>query len=248
MPVKPGGGALEITARGGLGHWSSSSRSDAAQPGGLRDETCATRSPSTASTTATCAAAWRAAGASCPRRRSSRTRTSTYADLLQRHEPRGASLLRASAGLAGLVSPKIAVTRQGGLGPELHAAGGGSFLAQLEAHLPLTPDLELQGRLPAHARAGGRLTASSATTAASPRAGCSGGGKLTAARVRRRRLPALRQRPRPTSCTAWTSGPEYQFRPWLCGAAGYMLELAVSSVTARRPQLHAPRGLCFACR
>jgi hypothetical protein len=139
-----------------------------------------------------------------------------------------ASLVRAMLGVAGLVSPRIAVTAKAGWGQNLAATGGGTFLAQLEGTYLFSPTMNFKGgylrtlepvaayglftdnRIYAEARAllGGKL-------------GVHAGGAVDFISFTGERSDKL---------INLDVGPEYQFRPWLTGAAGYMLGARSSSL------------------
>lgn len=143
-----------------------------------------------------------------------------------------ALLLRAMGGLAGLVSSKIAVTAKAGWAQNFSAVGGSTLIAQLEGNYLFSPTMTFKGgyartlnpvasyglfqdnRGYAEARAlfGGRLVLH----------GYAGVDFLSFYD------PA---RPRSDLLLSMDVGPEYQFKPWLVGAAGYMLNSRSSSVT-----------------
>ncbi|HYO53812.1 hypothetical protein [Archangium sp.] len=140
-----------------------------------------------------------------------------------------ALVLQAKAGLAGLVTPKIAVTATMGWGQNLGEAVGGTLLAQLEASYLMSPTTTLKagyartlepvaafgqfrddrGYLEGQALLGGRLTLR-ATTAFD---------YLSFQGDRRDTLFKL------------DVGPQYQFQKWLIGGAGYLLGTRASTAT-----------------
>ncbi|MBU8899555.1 hypothetical protein DRW03_26690 [Corallococcus sp. H22C18031201] len=140
-----------------------------------------------------------------------------------------ALLLHGLVGVAGLVSPKITVTAKVGWKQNLSAGGGGALVTQLEGNYLFSPTLTFKGgylrtlepvaayglfrddRGYAEARAfmGGRLTLHAGASV----------DFLHFAGTRSDTLVSL------------DAGPEYLFRPWLTGAAGYMLSARSSSET-----------------
>ncbi|MFY0565180.1 hypothetical protein ACN28E_15185 [Archangium lansingense] len=140
-----------------------------------------------------------------------------------------ALVLQGKAGLAGLVTPKIAVTATLGWGQDLGAATPGTLIAQLEGSYLVSPTTTLKagyartlepvaafgqfrddrGYLEGQALLGGRLTLR-ATTAMD---------FLSFQGDRRDTLFKL------------DFGPQYQFQKWLIGGAGYLLNTRTSSAT-----------------
>jgi hypothetical protein len=142
-----------------------------------------------------------------------------------------ALLLRTMVGLAGLVSPKIAVNAKVGWGHNFGAVGGSTLIAQLEGTWLYSPTMTIKGgyyrtlnpvaaygifrddRVYAEARAlfGGKLV-------------LHGYGAMD--------LLGFSSATAPRSDTLFTLdvGPEYQFKPWLVGAAGYLLSVRSSSL------------------
>ncbi|PTL79224.1 hypothetical protein [Vitiosangium sp. GDMCC 1.1324] len=139
----------------------------------------------------------------------------------------GAMLLHAKAGLAGLVTPKIAVTATAGWGQDFGSAGGGSLIAQLEASYLMSQTATLKagyartlepvaslglfrddrGYVEAQALLGGKLTVR----------GASSFDYLSFQGTRRDTLFKL------------DVGPQYQFERWLLLGAGYLLGIRTSS-------------------
>jgi len=139
-----------------------------------------------------------------------------------------ASLLRAHLGVAGLVSPKVAVTAKAGWGQNFGSTGGGTFLGQLEGTYLYSPTLSFKA---------GYLRMLEPVAAYSLFTDNRGygevralfGGKLTVgagAAVDFLRFDGGRN----DTVVSVNIGPEYQFYPWLTGAAGYMLGSRTSSV------------------
>jgi hypothetical protein len=141
-----------------------------------------------------------------------------------------ARLLRAMVGLAGLVSPKVSVTATAGWGQNFGAGGGGTFLARLEGTYLMSPAMTFKGGyvrtlepvsayglfrddrgyLEARALFGGKLALHGAVAYDL----LSFSGATT---------------PRGDNILTVDVGPEYQFAPWLTGAAGYVLNTRSSS-------------------
>ncbi|WP_223755567.1 hypothetical protein [Myxococcus sp. RHSTA-1-4] len=139
-----------------------------------------------------------------------------------------ATLVRAMAGVAGLVSPKIAVLAKAGWGQDFSGTGGGTVIAQLEGTYLYSPTLSFKagylrtlepvaayglftdnrGYGEARALFGGKLTMH--LGASVDFLGFNGGRSDTLIQL--------------------DVGPEYQFRPWLSGAAGYSLGSRSSSL------------------
>ena len=140
-----------------------------------------------------------------------------------------ATLLRARLGVAGLVSPKVAVTAMVGWGQDFAATGGGTFIAQLEGTYLFSPTLSFNGgylRTLEPVAAYGLFTDNRGY--AETRALF--GGKLTMHASGAVDFLSFNGE-RSDTLISLDAGPEYQFRPWLRGAAGYMLGLRSSSLT-----------------
>ncbi|MFY2559921.1 hypothetical protein ACN469_20015 [Corallococcus terminator] len=139
-----------------------------------------------------------------------------------------ATLLRAMIGVAGLVSPKVAVTAKAGWGQNFGATGGGTVIGQLDGTYLFSPTLTFKGgylrRLEPVAAYG---TFRDDRFSAEARALM--GGKLTLHAVGMVDFLSFTGSRGDTVVTV-DAGPEYQFRPWLIGAAGYMLSNRTSSV------------------
>lgn len=139
-----------------------------------------------------------------------------------------ATLLRAMAGVAGLVSPKVAVLAKAGWGQDFAATGGGTLIAQLEGTYLYSPTLSLKGgflRTLEPVAAYGLFTDNRAYAEAQALFG----GKLTArvgAAVDFLRFSGGRG----DTLVQFNAGPEYQFRPWLTGAFGYSFSTRSSSL------------------
>jgi hypothetical protein len=142
-----------------------------------------------------------------------------------------AVLLRTMAGLAGLVSPKIAVNAKVGWAHNFGEQGGSTLLAQLEGTYLFSPTMTFKGgyyrtltpvaayglfrddRIYAEARAlfGGKVVLHGYAA-----------------------LDFLgfysETEPRSDTLVSLDLGPEYQFKPWLVGAAGYLLSTRSSSL------------------
>jgi hypothetical protein len=141
----------------------------------------------------------------------------------------GATLARALLGVAGLVSPKVAVTAKAGWGQNLAAAGGGTFLAQLEGTYLFSPTLSFKAgylRTLEPVAAYGLFT----DNRGYGEARAIFGGKLTLHAGGAVDFISFTG-DRGDTLLSLDVGPEYQFRPWLSFAAGYMLGSRTSSVT-----------------
>jgi hypothetical protein len=145
-----------------------------------------------------------------------------------------ALLLRAMAGVAGLVSPKIAVNAKVGWGKNFGETGGSTLIAQLEGTWLYSPTMTIKGgyyrtlnpvaayglfrddRIYAETRAlfGGKLVLHGYAAV-----DLLGFSSATA--------------PRNDTLISLDVGPEYQFKPWLVGAAGYLLSSRSSSLEGR---------------
>ncbi|QSQ19417.1 hypothetical protein JY651_29320 [Pyxidicoccus parkwayensis] len=140
-----------------------------------------------------------------------------------------ATLARALLGVAGLVSPKVAVTAKAGWGQNLAAAGGGTFLGQLEGTYLFSPTLSFKAgflRTLEPVAAYGLFT----DNRAYGEARALFGGKLTLHAGGGVDFISFTG-DRSDTVGSLDVGPEYQFRPWLSFAAGYMLSTRSSSVT-----------------
>ncbi|HEX8819614.1 MAG TPA: hypothetical protein VF794_06785 [Archangium sp.] len=150
----------------------------------------------------------------------------TYRNYNQGGTP-DALVLQATGGLAGLVSPRIAVTARVGWGQDFGAVAGGALLAQLEGTYLLSQTATLKagytrtlepvgtfglfrddrGYLEAQALLGGRLTV--------------------------RGMTAFDyvsfQGPRRDSVFKLDLGPQYQFQRWLSGGVGYLYGMRSSN-------------------
>lgn len=142
-----------------------------------------------------------------------------------------AVLLRTTAGLAGLVSPKIAVTAKLGWGVNFGSTGGNTLLAQLEGTYLFSPTMTFKGgyyRTLNPVAAYGLFRDDRGYVEARTL----WGGKL----VLHGYLAAdflgfySATEPRNDTLVSLDVGPEYQFKPWLVGAAGYLLSTRSSSV------------------
>ncbi|MCY1016066.1 hypothetical protein [Pyxidicoccus sp. MSG2] len=141
----------------------------------------------------------------------------------------GATLARALFGVAGLVSPKVAVTAKAGWGQNFAAAGGGTFLAQLEGTYLFSPTLSFKAgylRTLEPVAAYGLFT----DNRGYGEARAIFGGKLTLHAGGAVDFISFTG-DRGDTLVSLDVGPEYQFRPWLSFAAGYMLGSRTSSVT-----------------
>lgn len=153
-------------------------------------------------------------------------------EYLRNSQTPSALLLRAMGGLAGLVSAKISVTAKVGWGYNFGSSGGSTLIAQAEVNYLFSPTMSFKGgylrtlnpvaayglfqdnRGYAEARAllGGKLA-------------LHGAGSLDFLSF----YDATQ--PRSDVVVSLDLGPEYQFKPWLVGAAGYTLTTRSSSAT-----------------
>ncbi|MFP2911641.1 hypothetical protein ACLESD_42770 [Pyxidicoccus sp. 3LFB2] len=139
-----------------------------------------------------------------------------------------ATLVRALLGVAGLVSPRIAVTAKAGWGQNLAAQGGGTFLAQLEGTYLFSPTMTFKGgylRMLEPVAAYGLFTDNRGYAEARALLG----GKLVLRAAGAVDFLSFAGDRTDTLITL-DVGPEYQFRPWLSGAAGYTLGSRSSSL------------------
>ncbi|WP_224249762.1 hypothetical protein [Hyalangium gracile] len=142
-----------------------------------------------------------------------------------------AVLLRAMGGLAGLVSAKIAVTAKVGWGYNFGSSGGSTFIGQLEGTYLFSPTMTFKGgylrTLDPVASYGlfrddrGYVEARALM-----------GGKLMLHGYAAVDFLGFYDPTRPRNDTLVTldMGPDYQFKPWLVGAVGYLLTTRSSSV------------------
>jgi hypothetical protein len=140
-----------------------------------------------------------------------------------------ALLLRGKAGLAGLVTPRIAVTATLGWGQGFRGITGGTLISQVEASYLVSPTTTVKagyartlepvaafgqfrddrGYMEGQALLGGRLTLRASTAM----------DFLSFAGGRHDTLFKL------------DVGPQYQFEKWLVGGAGYLLNTRTSTTT-----------------
>lgn len=143
-----------------------------------------------------------------------------------------ALLLRAMAGIAGLVSTKIAVTAKVGWGHNFGESGGSTLIAQAEATYLYSPTMTFKG---------GYLRTLNPVAAyglfqdnrGSLEARALFGGKLVLHGAIAADFVSFysAEQPRSDVLVTLDTGPEYQFKPWLVGAASYLLSTRSSSVT-----------------
>ncbi|HEX8700603.1 MAG TPA: hypothetical protein VF815_17265 [Myxococcaceae bacterium] len=142
-----------------------------------------------------------------------------------------ALLLRAMAGLAGLVSPKIAVTAKAGWAHDFGQVGSSTLIAQLEGTWLYSPTMTFKGgyyrTLNPVAAYGlfsdNRVYAEARTLF---------GGKLVLHGFAAVDLLSFAGETAPRDDTVFSLdvGPEYQFKPWLVGAAGWLMSSRSSSL------------------
>ncbi|MBN1209869.1 MAG: hypothetical protein JXB05_33775 [Myxococcaceae bacterium] len=142
-----------------------------------------------------------------------------------------ALLLRAMGGLAGLVSSKIAVTAKVGWAHNFGETGGDTLVAQLEGNYLFSPTMSFKG--------GYVRTLNPVASYGLFRddrgyveARALFGGKLVMHGFAALDFLGFYDpaRPRTDTLLSLDVGPEYQFKPWLVGAAGYLLGTRSSSV------------------
>jgi hypothetical protein len=140
-----------------------------------------------------------------------------------------ALLLQARAGLAGLVTPKIAVTATMGWGQDLGAAVRGTLIAQVEATYLMSTTTTLKA---GYARA---LELVAAFGQFRDDRGYLEGQTLLGGRLTLRAssaFDALRfQGGRRDLAFKLDVGPQYQFQKWLIGGFGYLLGTRTSTAT-----------------
>jgi hypothetical protein len=230
VPIKPGGGALEVTPELAWGL-------EFFQPIGLAVPVGCTEGVCDPATVDAFDYTNLHAGVNARWRFLPKTALVLDANLdlrsyLQNTASPSATLLRAMGGLAGLVSSKIAVTAKVGWGYNFGASGGSTLLAQLEGSYLFSPTMSFKGgylrELNPVASYGlfkddrGYLEARALF-----------GGKLVLHGYAAFDALGFYDPTRPRSDTLLTLdvGPEYQFKPWLVGAAGYLLGTRSSSVS-----------------
>ncbi|QRN94982.1 hypothetical protein JRI60_38705 [Archangium violaceum] len=142
-----------------------------------------------------------------------------------------ALLLHATAGVAGLVTPKISVTAKAGWGKDFGTAQGSTLLAQLEGTYLMSQTASIKvgyaralepvatfglfrddrGYLEGQALLGGRLTVRGTTSLDF--------------------LSFGNASPRKDTLFRLDVGPHYQFERWLIGGVGYLLAIRESSAS-----------------
>lgn len=142
-----------------------------------------------------------------------------------------ALLLRTMGGLAGLVSPKIAVTAKVGWGHNFSGVGGSTLIAQLEGTWLYSPTMTFKGgyyRTLNPVAAYGLFSDNRGYAEARALLG----GKLVLHGYVAVDLLSFSSEtePRDDTLISLDVGPEYQFKPWLVGAAGWLLSSRSSSL------------------
>lgn len=155
-----------------------------------------------------------------------------------------ARLLRAMVGLSGLVTPKVAVTAKAGWGQDFGTTGGGTFITHLEGTYMMSPTLTFKG---------GYLRSLEPVSAYGLYSDDRGylearalyGGKLALRGALSYDYLNYRSATSPRSDNLFTldMGPDYPIRPWLLGGAGYLLNLRASSVSG--PGLNYTRHVAY---
>lgn len=138
-----------------------------------------------------------------------------------------ASLVRGTLGVAGLVSPKIAVSAKAGWGQNLSAQGGGTFIGQLEGTWLFSPTMTFKGgylRMLEPVAAYGLFTDNRGYAEARALFG----GDLTLHATGAVDFLGFNAE-RSDTVINLDVGPEYQVSRWLTAAAGYMLGVRTSS-------------------
>jgi hypothetical protein len=142
-----------------------------------------------------------------------------------------ALLLRAMGGLAGLVSAKIAVTAKVGWAHNFSATGGDTLIAQLEGNYLFSPTMSFKG---GYARTLNPVASYGLfrNDRGYAEARALFGGKLMMHGFASVDFLGFYdpERPRTDTLLSLDVGPEYQFKPWLVGAVGYLLGARSSSV------------------
>ncbi|WP_426732528.1 hypothetical protein [Myxococcus faecalis] len=139
-----------------------------------------------------------------------------------------AQVLRAMVGVAGLVSPKVAVTAKAGWAQTFGDVSGGTVIAQLEGTYLYSQTLTFKGgylRMLEPVAAYGTFRDDRGYAEAR----ALWGGKLTV-RVAGMVDFLSFEGSRGDTMVTVDAGPEYQFRPWLTGAFGYTLSKRSSNV------------------
>lgn len=140
-----------------------------------------------------------------------------------------ALMLHATAGLAGLVSPKLAVTLKAGWGQDFGATGSGTLLAQVEGTYLLTQTANFKV---GYARS---LEPVAALGMFRDDRGYLEGQMLLGGRLTLRGLTSFDylsfEGDRRDAVLKVDLGPQYQFQRWLIGGVGYLFEMRSSSAT-----------------
>ena len=152
-------------------------------------------------------------------------------DLNLRTYSRGGSsnalLLRGKAGLAGLVTPKIAVTATLGWGQDFQGASGGTLISQVEGTYLVSPTTTVKA---GYARA---LEPVAAFGQFRDDRGYLEGQALLGGRLTLRAITAMDflrfEGDRRDTLFKLDVGPQYQFEKWLVGGAGYLLNTRTST-------------------
>ncbi len=145
-----------------------------------------------------------------------------------------ALLLRSMAGLAGLVSPKIAVNAKVGWAYNLGELPGSTLIAQVEGTFLFSPTMTFKG---GYYRT---LDPVAAYGLFRDQRGYAEARALFGGKVVLHGYLAVdflnffsETEPRSDTLISLDVGPEYQFKPWLVGAAGYLLSARTSSLTGK---------------
>ncbi|WP_225413973.1 hypothetical protein [Stigmatella hybrida] len=228
VPIKPGGGAFEITPEAA---WAVEFFSPVGEsiPVGCEEDVCNPLEVDNFDNSTL------HAGLDGRWRFLPKTAVVLDSDLDYRSYFRGNSpdalLLRVSAGLAGLVSPKISATAKLGWGYDFADSGGSTLIAQLDGTYMFSPTMTFKAgyfRTLSPVAAYGlyrndRLFAEARTLL---------GGKLTLHGLVALDLLGFYDEadPRSDTLVSLDVGADYPFKPWLLGAVGYLLGSRSSSV------------------
>ena len=143
-----------------------------------------------------------------------------------------ALLFRAMGGLSGLVSTKIAVVAKAGYGYNFGSSGGSSLIGQLEGNYAFSPLLSFKG---GYLRTLDPVASYGLFRDDRGYAEARGlfGGKLVLHGSAAVDFLGFYDAIQPRNDTVLTLelGPDYQIKPWLVGALGYVLSTRSSSVT-----------------
>ncbi|MFL5345627.1 MAG: hypothetical protein ACJ8AT_12575 [Hyalangium sp.] len=229
VPIKPGGGALEVTPQLGWG-LEFFQPIGLAVPVGCTEGVCdpvAVDAFDYTNLRAAVDARWRF----LPKTALVLETDLNLREYLRNSQTPSALLLRAMGGLAGLVSAKISVVAKVGWGYNFGSSGGNTLIAQLEGNYLFSPTMTFKG---GYLRT---LNPVAAYGLFQDNRGYAEARALLGGKLVLHGYSALDfltfydpTQPRSDTVLLLDLGPEYQFKPWLVGAAGYMLTTRSSSV------------------